>query len=64
MLKIKKIKKNVPVYDITVHHTQNFFDNKILVHNCVKVTHTTNLYNILMTLKERLIYVFSQPSTC
>jgi len=41
MLKIKKIKKNVPVYDITVQHTQNFFANKILVHNCVEVTHPT-----------------------
>lgn len=41
MIKIKKIKKNVPVYDITVRETQNFFANNILVHNCVEILQPT-----------------------
>lgn len=37
MLKIKRIKKSEPVYDITVKNTENFFANKILVHNCSEI---------------------------
>lgn len=41
MLKIRKITKNVPVYDITVQKTHNFFANNILVHNCQEVLQPT-----------------------
>jgi ribonucleoside-diphosphate reductase alpha chain len=37
MLKIKRIKKSEPVYDITVKNTENFFANRILVHNCSEI---------------------------
>jgi ribonucleoside-diphosphate reductase alpha chain len=36
-LKIKKINKKVPVYDITVEKNNNFYANNILVHNCIEV---------------------------
>lgn len=37
MLKIKKIKENSRVYDITVKDNHNFFANDILVHNCIEI---------------------------
>lgn len=37
MIKIRKIKKSEPVYDITVRKLKNFFANKILVHNCSEI---------------------------
>lgn len=37
MIKIKRYKKTEPVYDITVEHTENFFANNILVHNCSEI---------------------------
>jgi ribonucleoside-diphosphate reductase alpha chain len=37
MIKIRKIKKVEPVYDITVKKLKNFFANKILVHNCNEI---------------------------
>jgi ribonucleoside-diphosphate reductase alpha chain len=36
-LKIRKIKVDVPVYDITVPETESFFANGILVHNCIEI---------------------------
>ena len=43
-LKIKKIKleKEIPVYDITVPETSNFFANNILVHNCSEISQGTS----------------------
>lgn len=44
MLKIRKIKLEtpVPVYDITVPETENFFANDTLVHNCTEITLMTS----------------------
>jgi ribonucleoside-diphosphate reductase alpha chain len=38
MIKIRRIKRTEPVYDITVEKTANFFANKILVHNCAEIS--------------------------
>jgi ribonucleotide reductase alpha subunit len=35
---IEYLEEEIPVYDITVEGTHNFFANDILVHNCVEVT--------------------------
>lgn len=37
-LQIKKLNYKIPVYDITVEKTENFFANNILVHNCAEIT--------------------------
>ena len=37
MLKIEYLEEEIPVYDITVEGTHNFFANDILVHNCVEI---------------------------
>lgn len=37
MLKIEYLEKEIPVYDITVEETHNFFADNILVHNCCEV---------------------------
>lgn len=37
MLKIEKINKKCPVYDISVSDNNNFFGNGILVHNCTEI---------------------------
>jgi len=37
MIKIRKLKKKIPVYDITVEDNHNFFANNILVHNCTEI---------------------------
>lgn len=44
MLKIRKIKLEnpVPVYDITVPESENFFANDVLVHNCSEIILPTN----------------------
>jgi len=36
-MKIRKIKKKIPVYDITVEDNHNFYANEILVHNCTEI---------------------------
>ena len=41
MLKIEYLEKEIPVYDITVKGTHNFFANGILVHNCMEITEPT-----------------------
>ena len=38
MLKIEYLEEKIPVYDITVEGTHNFFANDILVHNCQEIT--------------------------
>lgn len=38
MLKIEYLEEEIPVYDITVEGTHNFFANDILVHNCMEIT--------------------------
>jgi len=38
MLKIEYLEEEIPVYDITVEGTNNFFANDILVHNCQEIT--------------------------
>jgi ribonucleoside-diphosphate reductase alpha chain len=38
MLKIEYLEEEIPVYDITVERTHNFFANDILVHNCQEIT--------------------------
>ena len=38
MLKIEHLEEEIPVYDITVEGTHNFFANDILVHNCMEIT--------------------------
>lgn len=38
MLKIEYLEEEIPVYDITVEGTHNFFANDILVHNCCEIT--------------------------
>jgi len=42
MLKIEYLEEEIPVYDITVEGTHNFFANDILVHNCQEITLPTN----------------------
>ncbi len=37
MLKIEYLQEEIPVYDITVSETHNFFANNILVHNCTEI---------------------------
>ena len=39
MIKIRKYKKTIPVYDITVEKCHNFYANNILIHNCAEVVH-------------------------
>lgn len=41
-LKITKLTKTVPVYDITVEENSNFYANGILVHNCNEIHLPTN----------------------
>ena len=41
-LKIKKIEGALPVYDLTVDKTSNFFANDILVHNCNEIYQATS----------------------
>ena len=41
MLKIEYLEEEIPVYDITVEETHNFFANGILVHNCQEITEPT-----------------------
>jgi hypothetical protein len=41
MLKIEYLEEEIPVYDITVEGTHNFFANDILVHNCMEITEPT-----------------------
>jgi len=41
MLKIEYLEEEIPVYDITVEGTHNFFANNILVHNCMEITEPT-----------------------
>jgi ribonucleoside-diphosphate reductase alpha chain len=41
MLKIEYLEEEIPVYDITVEGTHNFFANDILVHNCQEITEPT-----------------------
>jgi intein/homing endonuclease len=36
MLKIRKLEKKEPVYDISVEGNENFYANDINVHNCSK----------------------------
>ena len=42
MLKIEYLEEEIPVYDITVEGTHNFFANDILVHNCQEITLPTH----------------------
>ena len=42
MLKIKKLKEKIDVYDITVNQNHNFFANGILVHNCTEIIEFTS----------------------
>ena len=37
MIKIEYLEEEIPVYDITVEGTHNFFANDILVHNCLEI---------------------------
>lgn len=37
-LKTEYLEEEIPVYDITVEETHNFFANDILVHNCQEIT--------------------------
>ena len=37
-LKIESLEEEIPVYDITVEETHNFYANDILVHNCMEIT--------------------------
>jgi hypothetical protein len=45
MLKIEYLEEEIPVYDITVEGTHNFFANDILVHNCQEITLPTEPLN-------------------
>lgn len=45
MLKIEYLEEEIPVYDITVEGTHNFFANDILVHNCQEITLPTKPIN-------------------
>ena len=38
MIKIERLKKKAPVYDITVKDNHNFYGNNILVHNCLEIS--------------------------
>ena len=40
--KIEYLEDEIPVYDITVEGTHNFFANGILVHNCQEITEPTS----------------------
>lgn len=42
MIKIEKINKKAPVYDITVESNENFFANGVLVHNCAEIVEYTD----------------------
>jgi len=47
MLKIEKLNKNVPVYDINVEKNHNFYANDILVHNCQEINLPTSpIYDV------------------
>ena len=53
-LKIEKLVETMPVFDVTVDKTENFFANGILVHNCQEIT----LITVPMGTKETYeIYV-------
>jgi ribonucleoside-diphosphate reductase alpha chain len=41
MLKIEYLEEEIPVYDITVEGTHNFYANDILVHNCTEICEPT-----------------------
>jgi len=41
MLKIKRTQKKIPVYDLTVENTHNFYANGILLSNCQEIIHPT-----------------------
>lgn len=45
MLKIEYLKEEIPVYDITVEETHNFFANDVLVHNCMEILLKTEPIN-------------------
>lgn len=42
MLKIEYLEDEIPVYDITVEGTHNFFANDILIHNCTEICEPTS----------------------
>jgi len=42
---VEYLEEEIPVYDITVEGTQNFFANDILVHNCQEITLPTDPIN-------------------
>lgn len=42
MLKVEKLKNKIPVYDLTVQGTSNFFANGLLVHNCAEIVEYTD----------------------
>jgi ribonucleoside-diphosphate reductase alpha chain len=47
MLTIEYLEEEIPVYDITVEGTHNFFANDILVHNCTEILEPTKpIYHI------------------
>lgn len=41
MIKIEYLEEEIPVYDITVDETHNFFANDILIHNCTEIVEPT-----------------------
>lgn len=41
LVKIEHLDEEIPVYDITVEGTHNFFANDILVHNCTEILEPT-----------------------
>jgi hypothetical protein len=45
MLRIEYLEEEIPVYDITVEGTHNFFANDILVHNCQEILLRTEPIN-------------------
>jgi hypothetical protein len=45
MLKIENLSEEIPVYDITVEGTHNFFANGILIHNCTEILEPTKPIN-------------------
>jgi ribonucleotide reductase alpha subunit len=47
LVKIEHLEEEIPVYDITVENTNNFYANGILVHNCTEILEpTTPIYHI------------------
>ena len=51
MLKIKKLKQNESVYDITVADNENFYANNILAHNCSEIAlHTDESHSFVCCL--------------